>query len=68
MSAQAAKNDLGSDQEKGICVTTQIDTAITAQKNEIVVKYHYLPVKYRHWGPGARASNLEIHPSLPLVR
>ena len=31
--------------------TTQIDTATTAQKNEIVVKYHYLPVKYRHCAP-----------------
>ena len=29
--------------------TTQIDTATTAQKNEIVVKYHCLPVKHTHW-------------------
>ena len=29
--------------------TTQIDTVTTAQKNEIVVKYHCLPVNRPHW-------------------
>ena len=58
MSAQAAKNDLGSDQKKGTCVyhTTQIDTATTAQKNEIVVKYHRLPVKVTHCRPREEAN------------